>query len=75
MRILLADGLTRSLRQSGYRLRQKRPGGEFRIAQPWSVYFRNNLMRNTEMRIAYTYVNLRKTQIRQGRSSVGYKAQ
>jgi two-component system sensor histidine kinase TctE len=31
--------------------------------QPWSVYFRNDLMRNTEVRIAYTYVNLRKTRI------------
>ena len=31
--------------------------------QPWSVYFRNDLMRNTEVRIAYTYVNLRKAQI------------
>lgn len=29
--------------------------------QPWSVYFRNDLMRNTEVRIAYTYVNLGKT--------------
>jgi two-component system, OmpR family, sensor histidine kinase TctE len=28
------------------------------VAQPWSVHLRNGTMRNTELRIAYTYVDL-----------------
>jgi two-component system sensor histidine kinase TctE len=29
--------------------------------QPWSVQFRYDMLRNTELRVAYTYIDLRKT--------------
>ncbi|HEX2530593.1 MAG TPA: sensor histidine kinase N-terminal domain-containing protein [Burkholderiaceae bacterium] len=37
------------------------PPSEEERPQPWLVQFRNDQMRNTEIRVAYTYVDLRKT--------------
>lgn len=40
------------------------PNGED-MPQPWSIQFRNDMMRNAEIRVAYTYVDLRKIQVGQ----------